>query len=1576
MKTHVPCALRGCKVMILMLMVFLLGKQLHAQAPANDQCSSATLLTSSTTCNTITGDLANATVSVPTVASACTGTPGADVWYSFVAQSVYPTIALSSTGTSLSTTNARIQLFSGVCGGLTALGCTTGNLFNTVSIYPTGLTPGTTYYIRIYSATVAPTGATWGYSICVTDPPANDLCANAVTLTSSATCTPTAGTLNNAAISVPAITGCGTTGGDVWYTFVAQSVYPTITLSGTGVSVTAATAHIQLFSGTCGSLTSLGCVSALTFSTASAYPTGLTPGTTYYIRVYSNTVAPTGGSAWDFSICVADAPVNDLCSNATPLTSGLACTTTPGTLNNAAISVPAVATTCGTAGGDVWYSFVAQSVFPTITLSSTGTSLGTTNARIQLLSGTCGSLTSLGCVSGNVLNSVTAYPAGLTPGTTYYIRIYSNTAAPTGTSIWNFSICVTDPPVNDLCSNATPLTSNNICNTTAGTLNNAAVSSPAVATTCGTAGGDVWYSFVAQSTYPTITLSSLGTSLSGTNARIQLFSGSCGSLSSLGCVSASSFNTSITYPTGLILGTTYYIRIYSNTLVPSGTTWDFAICVTDPPVNDVCANAIALTSAATCSPTAGTVGSATYTAASGGVACTGTDKYDVWYTFVAQRTNPTITLGSIGTAFVSPRIQVLSNTCGSFTSIGCSTGSSYTPTGLTIGNTYYVRVYSIGTTIPNINADFTICITDPPVPANDNCSGATTLTSATACSNTAGTLLNSTATAGVPGDCGAVGSPEVWYQFVAQTAYPIINLSSVGAQFTSAGPRIQLLSGTCGSFTSIACVSATSLNTALAPGGSGLTIGSTYYVRIYTNSAVMSGTTWGFNICITDPVAPTLDYGKSYFNVTKGTNGGTIEPGDTLEIRANFVVKAGAVYLCSFNDNLPSNTTYIPNTLRILTNEGQLYKQWTDAADGDPGTISGSVVTINLGTNANATSGGYIKNTDRPTLFGGTCMVVASYRVVVSGTYGDIISVGNGNVTYTKQDATTSLVTFPTINAVVYKNYGICANTVGTNAILSESGGTFGSGNAKDRVTASGNIPSNYTYIPFSTGTPQDYYYGISNNTSPSTAAANYSITNGDPVLAHHVFNVWDIIGDHTGASDPLAGNPAADVNSGAVGGYMVVINAAFRTDTAFLDTVRNLCPNTSYEYSAWFRNMCHNCSGDSTGKGPTAVGYVPTAPGDSSGVHPNLTFNINGYDYYTTGDIVYTGQWIKKGFTYRTGPSETQMIINIRNNAPGGGGNDWAIDDIGVATCSPTLNLNPSTATVNVCYGDGQSLSADVTSYFDNYTYYSWEKSVDGGATFTTTPFFSNGTIVPTYTGSNYTYTATGPSFIGDSSTNLNIYRLRVATSPDNIADTNCSFLAVRTVQVLVNNCLYLLKSDLINATASLHNNLAAIQWQTVNESDKTIFEIEKSTDGSHFIKTGTVNSNAVNGAGSYVFNDPATLTGRAYYRIKMIEKTGYKYSKMLLLSTDQLQFAVKNLVNPFASTISCNVILPADGNFRATVFDMYGRAVKTYKLSAEKGVTPVKLSDLGDLSSGTYFLKVEWQHESIIQKIIKANQ
>ena len=240
-------------------------------------------------------------------------------------------------------------------------------------------------------------------------------------------------------------------------------------------------------------------------------------------------------------------------------------------------------------------------------------------------------------------------------------------------------------------------------------------------------------------------------------------------------------------------------------------------------------------------------------------------------------------------------------------------------------------------------------------------------------------------------------------------------------------------------------------------------------------------------------------------------------------------------------------------------------------------------------------------------------------------------------------------------------------------------------------------IVPGYIKVNLGLNAPQDNYYSIANNTS-----ANGTTNNTGPYAPtpnpDRVFNgFWDIIGDHTNASNPVTGNPPTP--AGQPGGYMLVVNAAYPTGEAFRDTIKNVCPNTNYEFSAWVRNICGKCGIDSNSNAT----YTP-------GVLPNLAYSINDVDYFTTGNIVYDQKWVKRGFIYKTGPGETQFTITIKNNAPGGGGNDWVIDDIKLATCYPNLVMNPSD-TATSCVGYPVNLSDTVKSYFNNYNNWCWEK-------------------------------------------------------------------------------------------------------------------------------------------------------------------------------------------------------------------------------------------------------------------------
>jgi len=276
-------------------------------------------------------------------------------------------------------------------------------------------------------------------------PPTNDDCTSAATLTSGLTCSSTTGNLRYATVGTPASTCGGTTPYDVWYKFVAAATTQIINVSNLGTGLTAATTYIETFNGSCAGA-SMGCQDA----TSKQIITGLTIGATYYVRVYTTSFSGSDTkSDWNFDICIMQPPVNDKCSNAKLISSDSTCVSGTSwlageTLTNATDEGYTIASTCfsTTNTPDVWYKFVAKTKIPTISLSNSGSGWGGIgNVKIQLLSGTCGSLTEIQCASGSTLTPTLAN--SLTEGTTYYIRIHRNASGLVPAN-YTFDICVTD----------------------------------------------------------------------------------------------------------------------------------------------------------------------------------------------------------------------------------------------------------------------------------------------------------------------------------------------------------------------------------------------------------------------------------------------------------------------------------------------------------------------------------------------------------------------------------------------------------------------------------------------------------------------------------------------------------------------------------------------------------------------------------------------------------------------------------------------------------------------------------------------------------------------------------------------------------------------------------------------------------------------------------------------------------------------------------------------------------------------------------------------------------------------------
>ena len=223
---------------------------------------------------------------------------------------------------------------------------------------------------------------------------------------------------------------CSTAGfedDDVWFTFVSDGLNTQYTITLRNSPAYDGVLQLGTYNGA--TFTPITCVDATGTGLIESIVTGQYAPGTYYVRVFHDGTGFAGSG--QFSICVnipTPPPANDNIAGAfraVTLTSNLTCVNTAGTTIGATLSPQTV---CGgTADDDVWYSFVAQSANLDV-IQVTG--LTTFNAHLQVFSSSdntpAGTLTQVGsCINVTSTGGVETFTgSGLTPGNTYFVRVY------------------------------------------------------------------------------------------------------------------------------------------------------------------------------------------------------------------------------------------------------------------------------------------------------------------------------------------------------------------------------------------------------------------------------------------------------------------------------------------------------------------------------------------------------------------------------------------------------------------------------------------------------------------------------------------------------------------------------------------------------------------------------------------------------------------------------------------------------------------------------------------------------------------------------------------------------------------------------------------------------------------------------------------------------------------------------------------------------------------------------------------------------------------------------------------------
>ncbi len=168
--------------------------------------------------------------------------------------------------------------------------------------------------------------------------------------------------------------------------------------------------------------------------------------------------------------------------------------------------------------------------------------------------------------------------------------------------------------------------------------------------------------------------------------------------------------------------------------------------------------------------------------------------------------------------------------------------------------------------------------------------------------------------------------------------------------------------------------------------------------------------------------------------------------------------------------------------------------------------------------------------------------------------------------------------------------------------------------------------------------------------------------------------------------------------------------------------------------------------------------------------------------------------------------------------------------------------------------------------------------------------------------------------------------------------------------------------------SAAAFGERQAMLNWTLLDASRFESLTLERSPDGQLF---EPLVSDLPAETGNYLDHSP--IAPDSWYRLKATDKDGQvQYSEVRRLSFETMtDFTVKAWPNPVQDQLTVEIHSDLeDQPFVLELMDYLGRPIRTLNVQVSRGSSPVLLSDLGQLASGVYILRVsDGVHHEVIR-------
>jgi hypothetical protein len=172
-------------------------------------------------------------------------------------------------------------------------------------------------------------------------------------------------------------------------------------------------------------------------------------------------------------------------------------------------------------------------------------------------------------------------------------------------------------------------------------------------------------------------------------------------------------------------------------------------------------------------------------------------------------------------------------------------------------------------------------------------------------------------------------------------------------------------------------------------------------------------------------------------------------------------------------------------------------------------------------------------------------------------------------------------------------------------------------------------------------------------------------------------------------------------------------------------------------------------------------------------------------------------------------------------------------------------------------------------------------------------------------------------------------------------------------------------------SVTAIAKNSGNQIEWKVENENDIQQYDVEKSTDGTHFFQIAVVNAKNT-GTGNYNSTDVNIASGTNYYRIKVVNVDGkISYTQVVKVVNGKITSSISVYPNPIKDAIvHLQLNNQPPGIYKIKLYNSMGQMLISKNIAHAGGSSEENINCI-NLPKGIYQLKVKKPNED--ENIVK---